>query len=155
MLVATPPAPPAIVHHVSTLNPRQAASSTASRPVCVRAHRRAAWPPNTTVRNATRAAVGRAVGGRVTSITAGARYGTWFANTSARAPFRVVTVSIARASGCGQVYPSPVPAPVRCCTADPSRSITTGTVRVEVRAARPKMRGKRPARVMAPRKRSW
>lgn len=150
MPYALPPAPPALV----SIAPRQAASSTASRPVCVTAHRRAAWPPNSTVRNATRRAVGRAVGGTVTNITPAASYGRWHAATNARAPFRVVTVSINRASGCGQVYPSPAPRPAVCCTADPSRTTTAGTVRFEVRAARPKARGKRPAR-MIPRKRSW
>ena len=151
MPYALPPAPPAIV----SIDPRQAASSTASRPVCVTAHRRAAWPPNATVRAATRRAVGRAVRGTVTSLTPGGSYGRWYANTTARAPFRVVTVVIARSSGCGQVYPSPSQRPVVCCTADPSRSAVAGTIRVEVRAARPRMRGKAPARKVTPRKRSW
>lgn len=149
MPYALPPAPPAIVHNVPTITPRQAASSTASRPVCITAHRRATWPPNATVRNATRVAVGRAVGGRVTSLTAGARYGAWYANTSAPAPFRVVRVSIAR-NGCGQVYASPPPRPVVCCTADPSRAVVAGPAFVATVMA-PRMRGKK----FRPVKRSW
>ncbi len=166
MLVATPPAPPAIVHHVSTTTTRQRVTPVApiAVPMFVPAYRAKAqaqgWPFTTTTTDANAVAravlaAARADGARsVTRVYVSQARNrsnvTWWITTNARTrdgAWFEMRVTLNR-QGRGMLATRAV-APVVCCTADPSRATVAGPAFVASLAA-PRMRGK-----LVPRKRSW